>query len=83
MIKKLLLATTILGSLTILAHGLGHKKPAYLDIQGFQQCLGHEARGEAMFWCMPAQMPAGCDPHAWEQLNKLPPKERVADCKHN
>lgn len=54
--------------------------PAYLQVDGFQRCLGEQTVGTHRQWCLPVTRPAQCPEASWQQLNQLQGRDRVPAC---
>ena len=48
-------------------------QPAYLSIENWQTCLGFQesAAGAHNVWCMPGNMPRGCDQRTYDELRRV------------
>ena len=54
--------------------------PAYLQVAGFQRCLGEQTVGTHRQWCLPVARPVKCPEASWQQLNQLQGRDRVPAC---
>lgn len=54
--------------------------PAYLQVEGFQQCLKSKQVGTYTRWCMPASKPDHCPSQSWDQLNRMQGHDKVGSC---
>jgi hypothetical protein len=68
----------LLASVAISSHAA--LPPKFLQIKGFEQCLGTHQIDTYTAWCMPAKKMKNCPQTSWNQLKALSGNDKIADC---
>ncbi len=65
------LQASVVAKQTIAHQSASVLPPAYLQVDGFQQCLKSQSKGSWHAWCLPQNQPSACHDQAWEQLQSM------------